>query len=162
MSAEGIRLGPPPWLGQLRSRIGRREGARGGPGQRLGGAAAGQEAHLDFCSLVVALEAFPASVKCGALALCLAWPLRAQWAGPPAHLSFQALQRKANESLGVVDGVVLLQSLSTVSTPLACPERPTEGAQGTLAGLLFPWTCVQVCVTLLQLSGLSPLASQKE
>lgn len=162
MSAEGIRLGPPPWLGQLQGLSfcggrgrGRARGEAGG--QRLRGAGCGEGSTSGFLQCHCSpWKAFPASVKCGPLALCLAWP----WRGPvrpttgpvPTFRHFREKQTTASASW-------------MASTPLACLDRPTEGAQGTPADSLFPWTHAYTCAREMRFQLpwlLSPLASQKE
>lgn len=111
VSAEGIRVGPPPWLSaQLQGfrfcggrGCGRARTRAEAGGQRLQGAGCGEGSTSGFlqrhCS---PWKAFPASVKCGPLALCLAWPSPSDHRARPY---LQALQRKTNDSLSVVDGV---------------------------------------------------------
>lgn len=80
--AEGIRLGPPPWLGQLQGLSfcgGRGRGRGEAGGQRLRGAGCGEGSTSGFLqSHCSPWKAFSARVKCGLLALGLAWP----WWGP--------------------------------------------------------------------------------
>lgn len=139
VSAEGIRLGPPPWLGQLEGLRfcggGGGERARGAGwvgGQRLRGAGCWGRKHIwIFAVSLFGVEGLPGQ-------LCLAWPWRGGPVGPD-HWPIPTF-RHFREKLMTASVWCMVSSSSTVSTPLACPERPlqTEGVQGTLADLLFP------------------------
>lgn len=103
VSAEGIRLGPPPLARRLKGL--RFCGGTGGEGWGTAAeerAASGKEARLDFCSLIIprGRPSRPAWMECraaGALpGMAVEGPRRSQ---PPAHSYLQALQRKTNDSL---------------------------------------------------------------
>ena len=143
VSAEGIRLGPPPlarWLKGLRF--------CGGTGDEGWGRAAlrseprrGRKHVWIFAVSSSRVEGLPGrrGWSAGPLALCLAWP----WRGPvgprpPAHSYLQALQRKTNDSL--VSWVSSSFILNRVHSP--CLSRGPCCCHGC------------VCVILLQLSCL--------
>lgn len=88
-------------------------GGRGGEQRLRGAAAAGKEARLDFCSLVIPRggPSWPAwmesraagSLPGVAVAVAVAGPGRPR---PLAHSYLQALQRKTNDSLSIADVVL--------------------------------------------------------
>lgn len=149
VSTEGIRVGPPSWLGQLQGGRGRGEGWAGGSGSR--GAGCGEGSTSGFCSLIWT------SVKCGAR-WHVAWRGRGRGGARllPGHRPAPTF-RHFREKLTTAWVSRRASSFPTVRTPLACP-RGRQRTQGTLAD---GRACATVCVTLLQLSWLSPLASQK-
>lgn len=89
----------------------------------------GKEAHLDFCSLIVrrgrpSWPALPGVAVVGG----------AQSVRPPAHSYLQALQRKTNDSLGVVHGVFILNRVdSPCLSREATANRRGVGDPGRLA-----------------------------
>lgn len=113
VSAEGIRLGPPPWLGQLQglsfcggSGRGRRR-ARGGWGTAAPRSGLRGRKHIwIFAVSLFAVEGLPGQCQvraAGALpGVALAGPSPSDHRARPY---LQALQRKTNDSLSVVDGV---------------------------------------------------------
>lgn len=110
----------------------------------------GKEARVDFCSLTMprGRPSRPA-MRAGPLALCLAWPRRGRVGPRPRAPSYlhQALQRKTNDSPGIVDVVFVL---NRVDSP--CPSREgtaTGRRPGDPGRLAVP---VDACVGLLRLS----------
>lgn len=120
-------------------------GGRGAQGRwgsgPAGRAAAGRGAQVDFCSKSSVWKAFLASSECraaGALpGMVVAGPI---WSQPLAHSYLQALQRKTNDSLGIMDGVFILDRVDSPCLPReATANRKGAGDPGHL---LFPWTSV--------------------
>lgn len=132
VSTEGIRLGPLPWLGQLKGlRFCRGRGrgpGRGVGGQRLRGVGCGEGSTSGFLQSCLPVEGLPRCIECRATG---ALPGVARGGAPSSDHRPIPTFRHFREKLMKASVSRMVSSFSTMLTPLACPERPTEGAQGT-------------------------------
>lgn len=95
--------------------------------------AAGKEAHLDFCSVIVR-RGRPSRPVSSAGRWRFAWrgPVRPTTGPVPTFRHFREKRTTASASWMAL-------------TPPACLDRPTEGARGTPVDSLFPWTHAHRC-----------------